>query len=144
MCGGGREGYKKATSPQEANAPAPGSFRQCAGKCLGIFFFVPDPTEALETLTERGSPTSGNSLFPPAYARNLGNRTLLASGDTAGPSSSSCLGISLGSPRVTGEMLRALREKVALTETFPNRLPRVLVVFPFESLNHISPKPAKL
>lgn len=72
---GRRQGrLQKATSPQKVNAPTSVSFHQCAGKCLGIFcFFVPDPKEALETLTERGNPESGNSPFPPAYARNLSN-----------------------------------------------------------------------
>lgn len=38
-------------------------------------FFVPDPKKVLETLIERGSPTSGNSPVPPDYARNLSTET---------------------------------------------------------------------
>lgn len=60
--------------PPRKNALTQMSCHQYVSKSLGIFyFFAPDPKEALETLTERGSPVSGNSPIPPGYARNLSN-----------------------------------------------------------------------
>lgn len=60
--------------PPRKNALTQMSCHQYVSKSFGIFyFFAPDPKEALETLTERGSPVSGNSPIPPGYARNLSN-----------------------------------------------------------------------
>lgn len=81
-----------------------------------FLLFAPDPEEAQATLTERESPTSGNSPIPPAHASTLSHRSLPAGRAKAGPSSSLALQPSRHPPRAAGQAER-LSEKAALTET---------------------------
>ena len=71
VCRGGEERPGGPGAPEE-ECVHPNVFSLGFQQVIWCFLpFAPDPKEAQETLTERGSPASGNSPIPPVYARNL-------------------------------------------------------------------------